>query len=51
MSLIVTDVAVISVERDGLQLTEVAPGWTADDVQEITEAKLVVSPDLGDFWL
>ena len=51
VSLIVTDVAVISVEPDGLLLTEVAPGWSADDVQEITDANLAVSPDLGDFWL
>ena len=51
VSLIVTDVAVIRVEADGLLLTEVAPGWTADDVQEITEPTLAVSPDLGDFRL
>ena len=51
VSLIVTDVAVISVKPDGLLLKEVAPGWTADDVQEITEAALAVSPDLGDFSL
>ena len=51
VSLIVTDVAVIRVEPDGLVLAEVAPGWTADDVQEITEAALAVSPDLGDFRL
>ncbi len=51
VSLIVTDVAVIRVEADGLLLTEVAPGWMADDVQEITEPTLAVSPDLGDFRL
>ena len=51
VSLIVTDVAVIKVAPDGLLLTEVAPGWTADDVQEITEPTLAVSSDLGDFWL
>ena len=51
VSLIVTDVAVIRVEAEGLLLTEVATGWTAEDVQEITEATLTVSPNLGDFWL
>ena len=51
VSLIVTDVAVIRVEADGLLLTEVVPGWTADDVQEITEPTLAVSPNLGDFRL
>ena len=51
VSLIVTDIAVMSVESDGLLLTEVAPGWTADDVQAITEPTLAISPDLGDFRL
>ena len=51
VSLIVTDIAVMSVGPDGLLLTEVAPGWTADDVQAITEPTLAISPDLGDFRL
>ena len=51
VSLIVTDVAVIEAARDGLLLTETAPGWSADDVQEITAAPLRVSPNLGDFRL
>jgi 3-oxoacid CoA-transferase B subunit len=37
---IVTDLAVIDVEKDGLVLREVAPGWTLDEVQKCTEAKL-----------
>ena len=51
VSLIVTDIAVISVAPDGLTLTEVAPGWTPDDVQEITKPTLRVSPVLGEFRL
>ena len=39
---IVTDLAVIDVKADGLVLREVAPGWTASEVQELTGAKLVV---------
>ncbi len=39
---IVTDLAVIDVEKDGLVLREVAPGWTAEEVQKCTEAKLNV---------
>jgi 3-oxoacid CoA-transferase B subunit len=39
---IVTDLAVIDVEKDGLVLREVAPGWTAEEVQKCTEAKLTV---------
>lgn len=37
---IVTDIAVISVTEDGLILNECAPGWSADDVQALTDAKL-----------
>jgi acetate CoA/acetoacetate CoA-transferase beta subunit len=45
---IVTDMAVIEViPGKGLLLKEVAPGLTAEDVQKVTEAKLIVSPDLG----
>ena len=51
VSLIVTDVAVISVASDGLLLNEVATGWTAEDVQQITEPTLAVAPDLSDFRL
>jgi len=40
---IVTDVAVIDVTKDGLVLREVAPGWTAQEVQGCTEATLNVS--------
>ncbi len=51
VSLIVTDVAVISVERDGLLLAETAPGWTAEAVQRITEPTLRVSDDLQEMRL
>lgn len=37
---IVTDLAVIDVTPDGLVLREVAPGWTPQEVQALTEAKL-----------
>ena len=46
VSLIVTDIAVIEVTGSGLALKEVAPGWTAEDVQELTEAQLIPAPDL-----
>src|SRR5580698_392862 len=42
---IVTDLAVIDVEPDGLVLREVAPGLTAERVQELTEPRLRVAPD------
>jgi 3-oxoacid CoA-transferase B subunit len=39
---IVTDLAVIDVTKEGLALREVASGWTAEEVQNLTEAKLAV---------
>ncbi len=48
---IFTDVAVISVTPDGLVLEEVAPGWTPEDVQAITEPQLIVRPDLREIQL
>jgi 3-oxoacid CoA-transferase subunit B len=46
VNLIVTDIAVIEVTPDGLVLKETAPGWTAEEVQALTEPELLVSPDL-----
>lgn len=40
---IITDLAVIDVTPAGLALREVAPGWSAAEVQHLTEAKLLVS--------
>lgn len=51
VDLIVTDVAVIEVTKEGLQLREVAPGWTAQEVQAITEAPLIISKDLKEIEL
>ena len=51
VSLIVTDVAVIEVTPSGLLLKEVAPGWTADDVQEITEPTLRIDASLREIAL
>jgi 3-oxoacid CoA-transferase subunit B len=39
---IVTDLAVIDVTLEGLALREIAPGWTSEEVQTRTEAKLIV---------
>jgi 3-oxoacid CoA-transferase subunit B len=43
---IVTEMAYIRVTKDGLVLSEVAPGLTAEDVQRVTEARLLVSSSL-----
>ena len=51
VDLIVTDLAVIEVEPEGLLLREVAPGVSAEDVQERTEPQLRRSPDLHEMRL
>ena len=43
---IVTEMAFIRVTPAGLVLEEIAPGVTADDVQRVTEPKLILSPNL-----
>ncbi|MFH1481457.1 MAG: CoA-transferase, partial [Pseudomonadota bacterium] len=51
VSIIVTDVAVIEVTDEGLVLKEVLPGWTVEEIQAITEPKLILSPDLKNMEL
>jgi 3-oxoacid CoA-transferase subunit B len=48
---IVTDLAVIDVMPEGLVLREVAPGWTPEEVQALTEVKLVVRGDVPEIKL
>ena len=51
VSLIVTDLAVMRCTQEGLVLEEVAPGWTAEEVQELTDTTLIVSSDLKEYQL
>ena len=51
VDLIITDLAVIEVTPDGLLLKEVAPGWSAAEVQALTEPGLILAPDLKDIEL
>jgi len=44
VDLIITDIAVIEVTKKGLVLKEVAPGWTPEEVQMLTEPKLISDP-------
>ncbi len=46
-----TDIAVIDVMKQGLVLREVAPTWTAEEVQALTEPKLIVDKDLKEIEL
>ena len=51
VDLIVTDIAVIEVTDSGLLLKEVAPQWTVDDVQSLTEPKLIIAKDIKEIEL
>jgi 3-oxoacid CoA-transferase B subunit len=51
VDLIVTDLAVIEVDAEGLLLREVAPGVTVEDVVSLTEATLRVAPNVRDMAL
>ena len=51
VDMIVTDIAVISVEEEGLILRETAPGWTVAEIQSQTGAKLITSPLLKEITL
>lgn len=51
VDLIITDLAVIEVAPQGLLLREVAPGWAAEEVQALTEPKLIVAEGLKEIEL
>lgn len=46
VDIIVTNMAVIEVSKDGLILKEILPGLNVKDVQDVTEPKLIVDKDL-----
>jgi acyl CoA:acetate/3-ketoacid CoA transferase beta subunit len=39
------------VTAEGLILKELAPGWTVQEIQELTEARLVTAGDLKEIEL
>ena len=46
VTMLFTDLAVIEITPEGMVLREVMPGLTAEDVQSVTEPKLIISPNL-----
>lgn len=51
VDMIVTDIAVMRVTAAGLVLEEVAPTWTAAEVQALTEPRLIIAEDLCEMRL
>jgi 3-oxoacid CoA-transferase B subunit len=48
---IITDLAVMEVTSKGLLLKEIAPGITVEQLQAVTEPKLIIAPDLKEIQL
>jgi len=46
VNMVFTDLAVLEVTPRGLLLREVCPGLTPEDVQSVTEPRLIISPDV-----
>ena len=51
VTMVATDLGLFEVTPQGFKLLEHAPGWGHDDIQELTEADLVISDDLREFRL
>jgi 3-oxoacid CoA-transferase B subunit len=49
VTLVVTDLGLFAVTPDGFVLRECAPGWTPDDIQNLTAAKLIIPQDVHAF--
>ncbi len=51
VSKVFTDLAVMEITKKGLLLQEIFPGLTPEDIQSVTEPKLIISPDLKEIEL
>ena len=49
VKLLVTDLGLFEISLEGFVLKEHAPGWNPEEIQELTEAKLIIPPDLKEF--
>lgn len=51
VNMIFTDLAVIEITPRGMLLREIFPGLSVEDIQSVTEPKLLVAPDLKEIEL
>jgi len=49
VKLVATDLGLFEITPQGFKLMEHAPGWSPEDIQELTEGKLVISNGLREF--
>ena len=49
VKLLVTDLGLFEISPEGFILKEHAPSWNPEEIQELTEAKLIIPPDLKEF--
>ncbi len=49
--LVATDLGLFEITPEGFTLREVAPGWTPDEIQSLSEATITVANDLKPFRL
>ena len=51
VKMVFTDLGVFEVVPEGFLIKEIAPGWTPEEVQELSEAEIHVSPELTEIQL
>jgi 3-oxoacid CoA-transferase B subunit len=49
VKLVATDLGLFAVTPQGFELREYAPGWTPEEIQALTEARLNIARDLREF--
>jgi 3-oxoacid CoA-transferase B subunit len=51
VDLVVTDLAVMEIHAEGLVIKETAPGWSVEEIQTLTEPRLIIAPDVKEMEL
>jgi acetate CoA/acetoacetate CoA-transferase beta subunit len=46
VDMIITEMGVMEITKDGIVLTELHSDFTVEQVQEATEAELIISPEI-----
>jgi 3-oxoacid CoA-transferase subunit B len=49
VKMLATDLGLFEVTPQGFKLLEHAPGWNPEEIQELTEAQLIIPDDLKEF--